>query len=410
MTRSLEFFGTNSEDLILQLSPEDLKNVVYGACFFASGGGGPISMAEQFLDKITEPVNYINANQLESGKMAVILADMGSPDAVAQGRGFTAPVNVYKTIDAYMETQGKDIEYIMPIELGAVNTLIPFYIAYKLGNTIPVINADPSGRAVPQLNETLLDVAGEPICPAAVASDTQTSEEHKCQWSGQNYLSQIFTDLDANELEEQARSVISGAGYDQVGGLACYPIDGGSLNSNDPANENKLVQGSVGLCWYIGGLILSQVTPDELADMLSIFGRPNYRFLNGTITNIDNRTSGGFDVGKVTLSTGAEELWVYYKNESLLAWDPQTKKPLAMGPDGISLMETTSIAETGLPFSTAGIKEGTAYTVWGFAISDKMRNPTTEGLFQQDINEILDAFPEDKVSVSGYIPIEQLNE
>lgn len=407
--KSLENFGSSCEsELSFELSPEDLKNVVYGACFFASGGGGPISMAEEFLKEITGPVKYINPNQLAAGKMAVILADMGSPDAVAAGRGFTAPVNVYQTIASYMKSQGKDIEYIMPIELGAVNTLIPFYIAFKLGNSVPVINADPSGRAVPQLNETLLDVAGEAICPAAVASDTQTSN-HKCAWSGGQYLSQMFFDLSATELEAQSRVVVSGPGYDQVGGLACYPIDGAQLNSDIPANRDKLIQGSVGLSWFVGQLILSQVSPSVLSECLGIIGTQNYQWMNGTITDIDNRTSGGFDVGKIILSDGTDELWVYYKNESLLAWKPITKQPLAMGPDGISLMQSSSTGETGLPVSTAGIAKGDQYSVWGFAISEKMRNNSTVELFQQNIDEILAAFPEDNISITGYIPIEQLN-
>jgi len=161
---------------IAELNRDDLKALIYGACFFASGGGGPISMALQFLTKIDKNIPLIQSQALKPDEKIVILADMGSPDAATEGRGYTAPVNAYKTISSYIQkTDNKDIAYFMPIETGAVNSLIPFFISSQLDTPVPVVDADPSGRAVPQLNETLLDINAQAICPAAVASDTEAS-------------------------------------------------------------------------------------------------------------------------------------------------------------------------------------------------------------------------------------------
>jgi len=206
------------------LTTADLNNIMFGACFLASGGGGPVSMAQTFLSRIEKTVYFINTEDLASGELALIVADMGSPDAAKEGKGFTAPVNVYQVMANLMSEQGIEISYLMPIELGAVNTLLPFFVASQLANPIPVINADPSGRAVPQLDMTLLDVAGLPICPAAVASDTDSQ-------SGQ-YQSQLFYNLTPEQLEDQSRDVV--VSYGGVGGLACYPIDGDQLNRNNP--------------------------------------------------------------------------------------------------------------------------------------------------------------------------------
>tara|TARA_B110001454_G_scaffold67805_2_gene66154 strand:+ start:4989 stop:5582 length:594 start_codon:yes stop_codon:yes gene_type:complete len=161
---------------IAELNRDDLKSLIYGACFFASGGGGPISMALQFLTKIDKNIPLIQSQALKPDEKIVILADMGSPDAATEGRGYTAPVNAYKTISSYIQkTDNKDIAYFMPIETGAVNSLIPFFISSQLDTPVPVVDADPSGRAVPQLNEILLDINAQAICPAAVASDTEAS-------------------------------------------------------------------------------------------------------------------------------------------------------------------------------------------------------------------------------------------
>lgn len=380
-------------------SSEDLKNVVYGACFFASGGGGPISMAIDFLAKITKTVYFINTDKLESEKYCLAIADMGSPDAAKEGKGYTAPVNVYEALSAYVEKQGNEVAYLLPFELGAVNTLIPFYVASQMKNPIPVINGDPAGRAVPELEMTLLDLAGVPICPGAVASDTLPDGSFK---------SQMFFNMTPEQLEEASRDVV--IGYGGVGGLGCYPIKGDSLNSLDPENEKKLIQGSVGLSWNIGRQLLLFEPLENLGKLLASFGIRSYFWLTGIITKIDNRTSGGFDVGKVIISSGGRDIWIYYKNESLLAWDPVLWKPLSMGPDGIAfILAEDHVYESGTPVSNADIAENVKYTISGFSCFDKLRDKRLVDMFMENIGFILAAFPEDKIKVDQYIPIEFLN-
>jgi len=383
------------------LTNTDLTNIVFGACFFASGGGGPVSMAQTFLSRITKTVYFINTEDLDSGKLALIVADMGSPDAAKEGKGFTSPVNVYNVMATLMSGQGVDISYLMPIELGAVNTLLPFFVASQLDNPLPVINADPSGRAVPQLDMTLLDVAGLSICPAAVASDTDPT-------TGQ-YQSQLFYNLTPEQLEDQSRNVV--VSYGGVGGLACYPIDGSQLNRDIPGNEDRLIQGSIGLCWNIGQQILTYQSLLNLQRLLDSFSVYNIQFITGTITKIDNRTSGGFDVGKITVTdnTGAD-FWIYYKNESLLAWDPTYNQPRAMAPDGIVFMLAQEYEfPAGTPVTNADIQQGISYTIMGLGAFEKLRNATLENLFLQNIQQVLAAFPEDHISITQYIPIENLN-
>lgn len=402
---------TNSDHpSIAQLNRNDLKALIYGACFFASGGGGPISMALQFLTKIHKNVPLIQRQALNPDEKIVILADMGSPDAATEGRGYTAPVNAYKTISAYIKKhESKEIAYFMPIETGAVNSLIPFFIASQLDTPIPVIDADPSGRAVPQLNETLLNVHGQTICPAAVASDTQTSIANQHNQSNDTYLSKNFINMSATELEEAARIEVSKPSYQQVGGLACYPLESNFIISAEA--ENALVQNSISCSIDFGKTLLNYPDETTLKHKLNLMKINNFCFINGIISDIDNRTQNGFDVGKITLSNGDSELWVYYKNESLLAWNPSERKALAIAPDCINLLLSKSCGDfpAGTPLSTADITKGQYCTVWGTACSDKMRNSDIESLFQIDIHQILTAFSDDKIKIDGYINLETLN-
>ncbi|MDK2776207.1 MAG: DUF917 domain-containing protein [Pseudomonadota bacterium] len=402
---------------LAKVTPSDLKALVYGACFCASGGGGPISMALNFLTRITVDLPVVRRSELSDGKKALILADMGSPEAATQGLGYTAPVNVYYVLSHYLKTQGQgEAAYLMPIEIGAVNSLIPFYIASQLATPLPVIDADPSGRSVPQLNETLLDLSGQAICPAAVASDTISTE--LTDGVVPDCYSQIFSDtsMSATELEAVSRKVVSSPEYQQVGGLACYPLDSSWLNSS--AGEEALVERSLSTAVAVGHVILNQAASGydvlrvKLAALLTDIGVANYQLLQGTLSAIDNRTSGGFDVGRLTFTRAdGSTFLVFYKNESLLAWDPETQKPLVIGPDCINLMLTADSGDFSActPLSTADISEGMEIAVWGTACSAKMRNSTIEALFQQDIAQILQAFPEDNITLSGYQPIESLN-
>jgi uncharacterized protein len=389
------------------VSVEQLRSMVYGACFLASGGGGPISMALNFLDKMSGSLPLLDVSELasvpaSSTDQVLILADMGSPDAAAAGHGYSAPVNVFTAMQQYLHEQGiGDVAYLLAIELGAVNSLIPFYISSQLSLPLPVLDADPSGRSVPQLNETLLDASGQAICPAAVASDTQ---------AGGGYVSQFFFDEDATTLEDETRQVVSGPAYQQVAGLACYPLSAHWLGSAEAVDS--LVPGSLSLAMKTGDLLLSQQSDSGLGQLLEALGVANYCLFDGTLSCIDNRTAGGFDVGKLVFTNMAgAEFWVYYKNESLLAWDPVLKQPHVMAPDCINLVLSLAHGDflCGSPLSTADVVEGMACHVWGTACSSKMRSQRMETLFMANIQEILAAFPDDGVRVDSYISIEALN-
>lgn len=390
------------------IGPDDMKALIYGSCFLASGGGGPISMALNFLQRIHNPVPLLTTGALASGKKVAIVADLGSPDKAAEGFGYSAPVNAYQALDAYLQqTENKNIAYFLPAEIGAVNTLIPFFIASQFNPPLAVVDADPSGRAVPQMNESMLDVNNVPSCPAVIASDTR--DDSRCQWSNGNYVSHLFTGLTPTQLEDAARIEVSKPVYNQVGGMACWPMDSDFLHSED--SDTAVIRGSVNAAIQVGRTLLNCPTPGMLAETLNGLNIDWYVLDNGLIENLVNRTSAGFDVGKIVLKTMMGELWIYYKNESLLVWDPQQKQPRIIAPDCINLLRFSDQDRLygTQPVSTADIRAGQLVSVWATACARVMRNPTIETMFLNDIQQISAAFPEDDIHIDHYIPVEQLN-
>ena len=119
--------------------------------------------------------------------------------------------------------------------------------------------------------------------------------------SNGEYQSKIFNDLSATELEDAARVEVSKPSYQQVGGLACYPLESTYIAST--AAESALVHNSISCAIDFGKTLLTYPDQDVLAHKLNSMSIDNYCFINGQITDIDNRTKDGFDVGKIIHET-----------------------------------------------------------------------------------------------------------
>ena len=94
MTTQLKDFGPGN----YQLTKKDISYIVYGACFLASGGGGPIGLALLFMDKMindADVMHYVNPDDLEANKNIAFVAGLGSPDKIFEGFGQTVSLNAF---------------------------------------------------------------------------------------------------------------------------------------------------------------------------------------------------------------------------------------------------------------------------------------------------------------------------
>ena len=115
-------------------------------------------------------------------------------------------------MDNYLTQSGQEpLGYLIPVEMGAMNTLIPFIISAKKG--IAVINGDPCGRAMPELSMTLFNINKLPINPVILTSDTDESGHY------QKIIVQV---KDADDAENQARQFAKS--HNSTAGMACYPM------------------------------------------------------------------------------------------------------------------------------------------------------------------------------------------
>jgi len=164
-----------------QLMKKDINYIVHGACFLGSGGGGSVGLALLFIDNMISDADvmyYVNPDNLESHRNVSLVAVLGSPEKMLDGFGQTAALNAFYEMNNYLAQFGQEpLGYLMPVEMGAINTLIPFIISASKG--IAVINGDPSGRAVPEMSMNLFNINKLSLNPVILTSDTENSGRYQ---------------------------------------------------------------------------------------------------------------------------------------------------------------------------------------------------------------------------------------
>lgn len=391
-----------------QLTKKDISYIVYGACFLGSGGGGSIGLALLFMDKMinnADVMYYVNPDNLDATKNIAFVAGLGSPDKVFEGFGQTASLNAFWEMDNYLTQAGQEpLGYLIPVEMGAINALIPFIISSQKG--VAVINGDPCGRAAPEMSMNLFNINKLQINPVILTSDTDDSG---------HYQKTTVQVKDAEDAENQARRFAKS--HNSTAGMACYPMQGADLNcSMSNQNQAKFIQWTVGLAWNLGRNMTESKNYNEFMEFLSGFSLTSYTLFEGMITDKEERKISGFDAGKITVSNENETIFIYYKNESLLAWNITRKCYVAMGPDSISFLARKDAQ----PFSNADINSDpeknpkniplrTEVGIIGLCAFEKLQNAVLVDLFLANIQETLAAFPEDQVPVpDSYIPLSDL--
>ncbi|HEY8036201.1 MAG TPA: DUF917 family protein [Methylobacter sp.] len=401
----LKYFGPGN----YQLTKKDITYIVYGACFLGSGGGGSIGLALNFMNKMINDADvmyYVSPDNLEADKNISLVAALGSPDKMFEGFGQTASLNAFLEMDNHLIQSGqKPLGYLIAIEMGAMNALIPFTISARKG--IAVINGDPCGRAVPEMSMTLFNINKLPLNPVILTSDT---DESGC------YQKIIIEVKDAEDAENQARQFAQS--HNNITGLACYPMQGADLNCSSLSDRNwaKFNQWTMGLAWNLGQNIIESKSYNAFLELLDNFSLTSYVLFEGIITNKEERTISGFDAGKITVTNKNETLFIYYKNENLLAWNVQRKCYVAMGPDSINFLarkNAQSFSNTDINSDSEknpeNIALGTEIGIIGLCAYEKLNNAVIVDLFLSNIKETLAAFPEDQVPVPDrYIPLSSL--
>ena len=320
-----------------KLSKEDLENIVRGACLLSSGGGGTYSSGLNLLKKFTKGpyydqdyVDYLEVDDLpdSSTDCGLDVAYMGAPEAIANLDYPEAGVNAAKKVEKLMADKNQKLAYIIPVEIGALSSIVACTVASKLG--IPVINGDGAGRAVPELTMTTFagyDVSTNPTVLANKDNLTIQLDVDSPEDTNNN---------NAAIVEAVARPTISLPEFGQQAGLAMWVMPATQIKE-----VVKITQTLVA-CKEVGDVIGQfqqgkSISISTLLDCIKTsLHTKAFELCSGTLCSAENITEGGFDHGKVVINSNGSTITILFQNENLLAWNSASDTPLAMAPDAIA--------------------------------------------------------------------------
>lgn len=161
------------------LTKQDVEDILYGAMVFGAGGGGDVSEGLDLLDEIIATGNPIRMVSMDDVPDDALLATpylLGSvsesPDDQDPAYRDLPRAQEHPILIAYKHIASRHdapIYGAIACELGGANTAVPFYVAAMLGGV--VIDADPAGRAVPEITHSSYYFANLPASPIVAANE-----------------------------------------------------------------------------------------------------------------------------------------------------------------------------------------------------------------------------------------------
>jgi len=242
------------------------------------------------LNKVPEDALVVSGGIMGSVKVL----DRFSPETIVEQweRKFE-PLLAFRAMEEHL---GRKIEYLVPFELGGLNTPVILSLAARVG--IPVIDGDGLGRAAPETQMTSFQGHGVSIVPMSLVD-----------WEGNLII--VKESSSPFVPDEIGRFVVTRAGG--LGANVHYPMPG-------EVARNVIIPGSISFSLDLGRRIASLSNPEEVARVIADRTGGQLVF-QGSVTSIREEEAMGFLVQKAKI-TGAfpkESIEIIIKNEFMMA-------------------------------------------------------------------------------------------
>lgn len=279
------------------LNASELENILLGCTVLGTGGGG----------ELAEGLARVNAD-LAAGKEFRLLSLDGLPDgalvaspyfcgslsapALDQETGIQEDLLAFQALQQYV---GQKFHATVATELGGGNTAAALSVAASMG--IPVVDGDPVGRAVPELQHSTFFLNQVSIAPMGLANRY-----------GDVVLVKNVTDSFKAEKFVRSIAVASGGCV----GVADHPQTGKEL-------KGCLIAGTLSKAEKIGAVLKKTHDVNEVAG-----AGEGFVVFKGRVSESRWKDSGGFTLGEVHVS-GTDEYRgqkykIWFKNEFLMTW------------------------------------------------------------------------------------------
>ena len=341
------------------LDKQNLYDILYGCTILGTGGGGSLQKGLELIDsalamgksfKLVDfsevPDDAWIATPYMCGSISPTTPELEAQYAQLPKLDDPEPLLAYKALEAYF---GKEFYGVISTELGGGNTAEALYVAALLDRYI--IDADPAGRSVPELQHSTYYIYDLPIHPLACAN----------QFGDTAILTNVVNDLRAEALV-RAMAVASKNRM----GVADHPVQAKVL-------RDAVIQGAINQAWKIGEVFRQAKESGQLAAPLVAGAGNGFILFQGRVSQHHYDTIDGFTVGDVYIQGEGEyagsQYHIWFKNENLMAWrDGQVD---ATTPDLISIFNDDANEPNLNPYFSEGMRS----SVIGLPAPTQWRTP-----------------------------------
>lgn len=327
-----------------------------GATILGCGGGGPLAYGTDLMRRLYDgggEVVIASSDELDEGLVVACpygVGAMTTAEADPYGdRALAAEHPSVLAVRALGNHAGREIEALICGELGGSSVADAFYPAGILG--VPVVDADPVGRAVPEIQHSMFAINGAPVAPLAVVNAIGDTV--------------ILTNVADDQRAEVLIRALAVASRNEVW-VADHALPWRDL-------RDIAITGTLGLAERIGRARRQAVdTREDVARAIAGAGG-GFVVFRGDVTASTWRDADGFTVGETVIEGEGEfassTYRVWFKNENLMAW--RDGQPDVTCPDLICILDQAS----GVPLTNPHVVEGATVSVLAFPSPAAWRTP-----------------------------------
>ena len=309
-----------------EITWDDLEALALGTAVLGTGGGGDsyiTLLCCRELHRQGHRFRLIDPADLADDDMVAELGFMGAP-LVGEER-LTDPEHCARPARAMERYMGRPFAAVMSAEIGGANGVMPLLVAALMD--LPVVDADPRGRAFPEMQMSGFPIQGFPLYPVTLsdirANDIVLTESASPNWS-ERILRRICTEMGSEAT-------------------LCRPPRSGKVI------KEKAILGTVSQAMRIGEAILRARArhADPVRAVIDI--GDGVEVFRGKVVDVARRTTEGFLRGTVDIDgvdgDAGRRCRVDFQNEYIIAW--LDGEPAVMVPDLICILDAVAGAAIG---------------------------------------------------------------
>lgn len=334
-----------------KLTKQNIIDILYGCAVLGTGGGGSLKEGLEIMEgDYDKDIFLIPLDEIPDDAMVATPYGCGAPPLDGENEPeeyknlthIDSPALVaFRHLEDYF---GQKFFAVSSTELGGANTADAIHVACELG--LPIIDGDPAGRSVPELQHTTYFVKDVPITPMAVAT----------MFGDVVVIKEAVDDFRAEKLT-RALAVAS----NNLVGVTDHPTTGAII-------KKSVIPNAISYAMEIGEIIR---TSDNIAEDI-IKAKSGKMLFKGVVKEMPWECTGGFNVGEIILDGLYEyekDIYkIWFKNENIVSY--------LNGVVDISVPDLICmISKDGTPITTPNFNQGDEIIIFALPAPEIWKTP-----------------------------------